>query len=140
MAENDVAAVAKRASEIVGATGGDRCLLASDVSVAFRAFFRAALPRFTIAVESGELDRMRMIKDETELGRLRVAAARTDEAIDRIRDLGSEAIGITEAALARRIRTELHDLGATGVAFPVVVATGPNGADLLGYRHGERDI
>lgn len=83
---------------------------------------------------------MRAVKDDTELEALRRAATVTDGVSVAIRELGSNAVGMTERELAVEIRTRLHERGSEGVAFPVVVAAGPNGALPTAYRHGDREI
>lgn len=98
------------------------------------------LPGATIDLLDAIVSSMRETKDEMERDALRQAAALTDEVSVVIREKGADVIGMTEKELAVEIRTLLHERGAEGVAFPVVVAAGPNGARPTQYRHGNRTI
>lgn len=99
-----------------------------------------AVPDATVELLSDVVAPMRASKDDREIDRLRRAARLTDEVSTEIRELGADAVGMTEAELAVEIRTRLHERGAVGEAFPAVVAAGPNGARPTGYRHGDREI
>lgn len=101
---------------------------------------RTALPDATFDLLDDLVAPMRITKDGTELNRLRRAARLTDEVSAGIRELGAEAVGMTERELAVEIRARLHDRGAVGEAFPAVVAAGENGARPTSYRHGDREI
>jgi Xaa-Pro aminopeptidase len=75
---------------------------------------------------SGLVDRVRAVKDEEEVVKIRRAA--------RIADRGFEAltaetfVGHTEREVAWRLRELLHAHGADELAFDTIVASGPNGA------------
>lgn len=92
----------------------------------------------------GQLDDLvvplRASKAPEERKALRKAARSTDEVSEEIRSFGEEAIGMTEAELAAEIRVRLVEKGAERVAFPIVVAAGPNSARPTQYRHGTRTI
>ena len=75
---------------------------------------------------SGLVEGLRAVKDETELDAIRTASAITSEAYARLAE--ERFIGRTERELAWRMEELFHELGAHGLAFPVVVAAGPNGA------------
>jgi Xaa-Pro aminopeptidase len=94
----------------------------------------------TFALLEETLGPVRARKDADERAALARAASLTDEVSVAIRELGADAVGTTERDLAVDIRTKLHERGAEGVAFPVVVAAGPNGAQPTAYRHGSREI
>jgi Xaa-Pro aminopeptidase len=72
------------------------------------------------------IDRLRAIKDETELSNLREASRLTDAAFaaasERIRP------GTTEREAADFVRGALRDAGSEGEAFGTIVAAGPNAA------------
>ncbi len=72
------------------------------------------------------VEELRMVKDETEIGLLATACAITCAAFEGL--LGSIAPGMTERELAVRLERAMVDLGAEGVAFDSIVASGPNGA------------
>jgi len=72
------------------------------------------------------VEELRMVKDETEIGLLATACAITCAAFEGL--LGSIAPGMTEREFAVRLERAMVDLGAEGVAFDAIVASGPNGA------------
>ena len=72
------------------------------------------------------VEELRMIKDESEIGLLAKACAITAEAFAAV--LGAIEPGRTERGLAVLLERAMVDLGAEGVAFDTIVASGPNGA------------
>lgn len=82
---------------------------------------------------------LRRRKDDVEINALQRSADVADAVSSEIRSLGADAIGMTEADLATKIRTQLHRRGATGVSFDVVVGAGPNSADPA-LRYSDRKI
>jgi Xaa-Pro aminopeptidase len=75
---------------------------------------------------SGLVERLRAVKDESELDAIRRAAAITSEALARLAE--EPFVGRTERELAWRMDVLLHDLGAEDVTFPTHVVAGPNAA------------
>jgi Xaa-Pro aminopeptidase len=75
----------------------------------------------------GLVEELRVIKDEDELNAMRRAAEIANIAFERF---AGEAglIGQTERDLAWRMEQFIHDAGADGVSFSVLVASGPNAA------------
>jgi Xaa-Pro aminopeptidase len=79
-----------------------------------------------LVAANGVVDRLRAVKDEEEVAKLRRAA--------RIADRGLEAltaetwVGRSERELAWRLRELLHAHGADELSFETIVASGPNGA------------
>jgi Xaa-Pro aminopeptidase len=100
---------------------------------------RAVRPGATIELASGVLADLRARKDDAELAALRTAARAADAAMERVRALGEDAIGLTEAELAGRIESFLTEAGGEGVSFETIVGSGPNGA-MPHHTHGERRI
>ena len=85
----------------------------------------------------GLVERLRAVKSEGELQAMRRASALTDRAFARL--ARERFTGRTEKQLAWVMTELLHDEGADGAAFPVIVAAGPNGA--LPHAHpGERVV
>jgi Xaa-Pro aminopeptidase len=83
------------------------------------------------------LEGIRSVKEPEELDAIRRAAAITSETFVR---LAEEAfVGRTERELSWWLESTMHELGADGVAFPPIVAAGPNGA-LPHASPGERAI
>ena len=86
---------------------------------------------------SGLVERLRAVKDETELDAIRRAAAITSEAFERFSR--ERFVGRTERELAWRMDELFHELGGHGSAFPTIVAAGPTGS--LPHAHpGDRKI
>ncbi len=83
------------------------------------------------------LEPLRAIKDETELAAIRAAAAITDGAMAQVPALAR--LGMTERELAWALEKEMREAGATGMAFEVIAASGPNAA-LPHHRPGERRL
>jgi Xaa-Pro aminopeptidase len=68
----------------------------------------------------------RRIKNEDEIERIRTAAAITDEAMEHVRHIIKP--GMSERDLAWRLEVLMREAGADGMAFPIIVASGANGA------------
>lgn len=75
----------------------------------------------------GEVERLRRIKDAEELDLLRQACAITTTALSAAFTHDVHP-GVTEREVAIALERRMIDLGADGVAFPSIVASGPNGA------------
>jgi Xaa-Pro aminopeptidase len=122
----------------LGLAGGH--LLVDDTMWArFTQDLRAVLPGGTFGLASEVLADLRIRKDDAEIDALRRAGGVADRAMTRVRDLGGEAVGLTEIELAREIETRLADAGGDAVSFDPVVGSGPNGAKPH-HRHGDRAI
>lgn len=80
---------------------------------------------------------LRLVKDGPELERIRAAAAITDAAMQQVNNLAE--IGMSERALAWELEKTMREAGASGMTFPVIVASGPNAA-LPHYSPGDRRI
>lgn len=72
------------------------------------------------------VETLRQAKDASELELIRQACAVTSAAFDAL--LGWLGPGITEVEAARRLRGEVEALGADGLAFETILASGPNSA------------
>lgn len=72
------------------------------------------------------VERLRAVKDKAELDAIRRASAITSEAFTRLAE--ERFTGRTERDLAWRMDVLLYELGTDGLAFPTIVAAGPNAA------------
>jgi Xaa-Pro aminopeptidase len=72
------------------------------------------------------VEELRMVKDEAEIDLLTRACAITAEAFADV--LAAIQPGRTERSLAVLLERTMIDLGADGIAFDTIVASGPNGA------------
>jgi len=72
------------------------------------------------------VERIRAIKDEGELGKIRKAIALADEAFAHI--VGFIEPGMTEKEVAWELEVFMRTRGAEKLAFDIIVGSGPNGA------------
>lgn len=79
----------------------------------------------------GLVERLRQVKDEGELRSIGAAVALTDQAMDYAAGLLEP--GVSEATVAWQVEAYMRTHGADGLAFPVIVAFGPNSA--LPHHH-----
>ena len=85
----------------------------------------------------GDLSLLRMTKDDEELGQLRHAQRITDAAFDHI--CGFIRPGQTELQIRAELEAAMLGMGAHGLSFETIVASGPNGANPHA-RPGERVV
>src|SRR5262249_12337919 len=83
------------------------------------------------------LEGIRAVKEPEELDAIRRAAAITNETFARLAE--QRVAGRTERETVWGVESTMHELGADGVAFPPIVATGANGA-LPHASPGDRKI
>jgi Xaa-Pro aminopeptidase len=81
------------------------------------------------------IEEIRMVKDEAEIELLARACAITGQALAEV--LGKIVPGRTEREFAVLLERAMIDLGAEGLAFDTIVASGPNGA-IPHHSPGER--
>jgi Xaa-Pro aminopeptidase len=86
---------------------------------------RAEDSRAAVVATTGLVETLRTIKDEAELARLSRACELTVASLDWLVD-EVVAVGRSEQELATALERRFIDLGADGVAFPSIVASGPN--------------
>lgn len=86
-----------------------------------------ALPGFRFTGAAPVMLRARRVKEPAELARLQEAGALADRVMAEVRD--TLRPGLAERELAFFIERRLRELGAEGVSFPPIVASGPNGAN-----------
>ena len=118
---------------------GGRLLVDDTMWARFSQDLRAAAPDATWGLASEALADLRVRKDEAEVAALRKAAGVADAVVGDLRELGPDAVGMTEAALAEWIADRLAERGGRGVSFETVVAAGENGAKPH-HGHGDREI
>ena len=83
------------------------------------------------------VEQLRMVKDETEIALLAQACAITFDAFAGV--LSAIVPGRSERELAILLERAMIDRGAEAVAFPTIVASGPNGA-IPHHAPGERSF
>jgi Xaa-Pro aminopeptidase len=99
---------------------------AQEMTVAQHQNLAKAAPEVELAPLGTVIEELRTVKDEAELDLLaaacRISCLAFEELVPTIRP------GITERQLATALERRMVDLGAEGVAFDTIVASGPNGA------------
>ena len=76
----------------------------------------------------GLVERLRLVKDETEIEALRMACAAADRALAGLLAHGGIRPGRTEREVARDLENRMLDHGSAGPSFSSIVAAGPNSA------------
>ena len=76
----------------------------------------------------GLVERLRMVKDDTEIEALRMACAAADRALADLIEHGGLAAGRTEREVARDLESRMLDHGAAGPSFETIVAAGAHSA------------
>jgi Xaa-Pro aminopeptidase len=84
-----------------------------------------------------KIEELRTVKDDAELSLLATACELSCRALEEL--LPQIRPGLTERELATRLERRMVDLGADGIAFETIVASGPNGA-LPHHRAGTREL
>lgn len=75
---------------------------------------------------SGVVERLREVKDEQEIARVRAAAALADQALTEVLEAG--LLGRTEREVGIELELRMRRLGAQAPSFPSIVASGAHGA------------
>ena len=101
---------------------------AKHVSLAWWEAFYGTIRGVEMRQTDGLVPRLRMIKDEDELTRMRKSCALNEEMLRWLPSVLTEGREITEASLAWDIERYFRDHGASELAFASIVAFGPNGA------------
>jgi Xaa-Pro aminopeptidase len=82
--------------------------------------------RITLVAAGDPVERLRAVKEPSELERIRSATELADDAIREIMEQG--LAGRTERAVALALEDGMRRRGAQGVSFDAIVAAGPHGA------------
>jgi Xaa-Pro aminopeptidase len=75
---------------------------------------------------AGAVERLRAVKDPSELARIRAAAELADEALRGVLEAG--IVGRSERDVAIELELRMRRLGAEAASFPTIVAAGPHAA------------
>lgn len=92
---------------------------------------------FTFVKLDRSLEHLRETKSEQELNLIRKAAAVTDSVMIEINQIAQ--VGMQERQLAWKLEMLMHERGAEGLAFPIIVAFGRNSA-LPHHQPGDRQL
>ena len=111
---------------------------ADTVTVAEHARFSSACP-VPLEATRGLVERLRAVKDATEIDALRQACAIADRALAELLDGGGIRPGRTEREVGLDLDERMRRLGAEDPAFETIVATGPNSA-IPHHRPGPAEL
>ena len=136
--DDPVTAMERTVSDL-GLPADARVLVDDSMWARFTLDLRRVLPDARLDLASDVLGRLRARKDDAELDAMRRAADVADRTMELVRQLGDDAVGMTEDALASEIRDHLDAAGGEGVSFEPIVGSGPNGA-IPHHTHGDRTI
>ncbi|MCL2525689.1 MAG: aminopeptidase P family protein [Coriobacteriia bacterium] len=113
--------------------------IALEDTIPYRLFeqLKESAAHATITPAKNWVEDVRASKDRAELARIKTAQAITDQTFDHLCSFIKP--GMSEAEIALELEFTARKLGAEGLAFPPIVASGPNGS--LPHAHpGERII
>ena len=94
-----------------------------------------AVSNVTFVKLESTMEKLREIKTKQEMETIKSAAAITDIVMAKVNQIAR--VGMKERELAWELERRMRDNGATGMAFPIIVASGPNGA-MAHHEPGER--
>ena len=123
---------ARHASAPAGSPAPESIVLGIEDSMTLAAFraLEGALAKAPASPQlletSGFVRSLRAVKEPSEVARMKAAQAITDAAFEHIVEFMSE--GMTELEVKRELEETMRRLGAEGLAFDSIVASGPNGA------------
>jgi Xaa-Pro aminopeptidase len=106
-------------------------------ALTYAAYQALAAGDLEVVPRRGLVEALRAVKEDEELDAIRGAAAITDQAYERLAE--ERFVGRTEEELAWRMFELFRETGGDWIAFPTIVATGPNGA-LPHAKSGDRRI
>ncbi len=112
-------------------------LNASHVSLAFYNHLKGAAPSVDFVACDDLVAELRQAKDEDEIANIRKAQALTDKTFAHI--LNYMKPGMSEKEIAWEMEMFMRKNGADGLAFPSIVASGPN-SSLPHHETGDRTI
>jgi len=102
----------------------------TDVSYIFHRNIRSVLRKKQVTVKlvpySNIVENIRLIKEPAEIALMKKAADITDAAFNTVEK--RIKAGMTEKQIAWEMEKALHELGSEGLAFPIIVGSGPNAA------------
>jgi len=108
-----------------------------DQYVRLEAALHVKAPRVTLVPLRGLVESVRQTKDPAELEQIRRAVLIGDRAIEAV--TAALLPGVTERQVAWRLEVEMRERGADALSFPIIVASGPNGA-MPHHRPSDRAI
>lgn len=125
-------------AEVIRSAGVEKVgIQAEHISVAQRNDLAGRIGAGAVRDTKGVVGRLRLIKDEHEVGLIREAVRVQERAMQAV--LEWLRPGLTELEIASRLESEMKSLGSSEPGFPTIVAAGATGS-LPHYRPGERRL
>ena len=113
----------------MGAGEGEGRMGFEEADVTFKQHARLcelAAPGWELVPSSDAVERLRAVKDDIEVARIRAASELADEALSGVLEAG--VVGRTEREVAIDLELRMRRLGAEAASFPSIVAAGAHGA------------
>jgi Xaa-Pro aminopeptidase len=110
----------------VGRLGFESDDLTVDAYQRLQEALREKAPEVTTVPLRGLGESLRMVKEAGEIALIRQAVEIGDRAFEAV--AAALRPGVTEREVAWRLEVQMRERGADGLAFPIIVAAGPNGA------------
>lgn len=115
-------------ASVVGGLGVRRLgVEAGHMTLEIARAVRTALPSVELVETTNEVENLRAIKDESEIGALQRASAAADEALAAL--LGQLKEGMTEVHVAAILEYEMREAGSEGISFDTIAAFGEQAAE-----------
>ncbi len=99
----------------------------------------AAAAGTVLAPVAGPVEKLRAVKDASEIAALRAACGIADRALADLVEAGGIRAGRSEREVGLDLDERMRRLGSDDVAFPTILAAGPNSA-IPHHRPGEREL
>jgi Xaa-Pro aminopeptidase len=132
------AAVADQAQRLgVRRLGFEADQVTYDQHARLQAALAEKAPEVTLVPLAGFVEGVRQTKDPAEVEIIRRAVTIADRAFEAV--AASLVPGVTEREVAWQLEMHMRQHGAEGVSFPIIVASGPNGA-MPHHRPTDRQI
>lgn len=109
----------------------------SQLTVSAFKKLKKAAPDIKWKMLSQTVEQLRLYKSPDEIEKIRQAAAITDLAMSQVNEIAK--LGMSEKQLAWELEKVMREAGADGLAFDVLVASGPNAA-LPHHKAGSRQF
>ncbi|MFA5742450.1 MAG: Xaa-Pro peptidase family protein [Candidatus Paceibacterota bacterium] len=123
-------AEASRSQKLLGLAGEINKIAFEKESLSYAEyeFFEKVLSSKELVPCAGLVEKIRKIKDQKEIQKIKKAVKITDQAFESALKIIKP--GVSEIFIGRKIREIMEDMGAEGTAFDSIVASGKNGADI----------
>jgi Xaa-Pro aminopeptidase len=102
------------------------CTEGNSATIALQQSLEKALPKVQMVISENLVERLRIVKDKSEIDATRVACVQAKRAYDVVR--ASLTPNMTEMEVAAELEYQARRFGAKALSFPAIVAVGPRAA------------